>query len=178
MTDLITVARPYAKALYSLAAEQLSVQQWSESLTWLAAMAGHPAFAASIAHPKYTAEEVKIMMLDVLGARGNEEVKRFLDVLLKNGRLRLLPKIAEQFEVCKAQAEGVVHVVLETAFPISPFQQAELIDAISKKYGKFVQIEVRLHPELIGGVRLLIGDNVTDASIRGKLKAMLVSLKN
>ncbi|UGA39690.1 ATP synthase F1 subunit delta [Chromobacterium haemolyticum] len=92
--------------------------------------------------------------------------------------MTLLPQIAEQFEVFKAQAEGVVDAVVETAFALNDAQKAELTDTLSKKYGKSVRIDVRDNPDLIGGVRVLVGDDVIDASVRGKLQAMAVSLKN
>lgn len=178
MAELITVARPYAEAVYSLATEQHATQQWSESLSWLAAMVKNPDLEAIITNPKHTAQELEALMLDVLGARGNEDVKRFLAALIENNRLTLLPQIAEQFEVFKAQAEGVVDAVVETAFAMNDAQQAELTDTLSKKYGKSVRIDVRDNPDLIGGVRVLVGDDVIDASVRGKLQAMAVSLKN
>ncbi|MDF0605774.1 F0F1 ATP synthase subunit delta [Neisseriaceae bacterium TC5R-5] len=178
MAELITVARPYAEAVYSLATEQRSLDQWSQTLAWLAAMVNNPDLAAVITNPKHTAQELEALLLDVLGTHGNENSKSFLATLIESKRLMLLPYIAEQFEELKAQAEGIVEAVVETAYPMNDQQKAELTDMLSKKYGKTVQLDVHDNPNLIGGVRVMVGDEVIDASVRGKLQAMAVSLKN
>ncbi|OHX12541.1 F0F1 ATP synthase subunit delta [Chromobacterium sphagni] len=178
MAELITVARPYAEAVYSLATEQRSLDQWSDALSWLAAMVNNPDLAQVVTNPKHTAQEVEALMLDVLGNRGNEEVKRFLAALIENARLTLLPEIAAQFELLKAQSEDIVDAQVESAFAMSDAQQAELTTTLSRKYGKTVRLDVRENPALIGGVRVLVGDDVIDASVRGKLQAMAASLKN
>ncbi|KUM05194.1 F0F1 ATP synthase subunit delta [Chromobacterium subtsugae] len=178
MAELITVARPYAEAVYSLATEQRSLDQWSDALSWLAAMVNNPDLAQVVTNPKHTAQEVEALMLDVLGGRGNEDVKRFIAALIENARLTLLPEIAAQFELLKAQSEDIVDAQVESAFAMSDAQQAELTTTLSKKYGKTVRLDVRENPDLIGGVRVLVGDDVIDASVRGKLQAMAASLKN
>ena len=178
MAELITVARPYAEAVYSLAAEQQSQAKWSDALAWLAAMVTNPDVAQVVTNPKHTAQEVEALLLDVLGDRGNNDIKQFVVTLIENRRLTLLPEIADQFEQLKARSEGVVDAIVESAFPMDEAQKADLIAALTNKYGKTVRIEVREVAELIGGVRILIGDDVIDASVSGKLHAMAASLKN
>ncbi|KZE33561.1 ATP synthase F1 subcomplex delta subunit [Crenobacter luteus] len=178
MAELTTVARPYAEAVYSLASEAQRLDQWSEALRWLAAMVQNPEVAEYAANPKHTAQEVEALMLEVLGERADGEVKNFVRTLIENSRLTLLPQIAHQFELLKAQAEGAVDATVETAFPLSEEQKTELVQTLSKKYGRAVRLDVRENADLIGGVRVLVGDDVIDASVRGKLHAMAASLKN
>ncbi|MDN0074630.1 F0F1 ATP synthase subunit delta [Crenobacter sp. SG2303] len=179
MAELTTVARPYAEAVFSLANEQQRLGAWSEALAWLAAMVQNPVVTKFVTEPKHTAQEIEALVLNVLGAEQvNAEVKNLVVTLIANGRLLLLPEIAEQFELLKAEAEGVLDALAETAFPMTDEQKTELIDTLSKKYGKTVRLDVRVTPELIGGVRVLVGDDVIDASIRGKLQDMAASLKN
>lgn len=178
MADIITVARPYAEAVFSLATEQKTLSQWSDALAWLAAMVSNPDVAEVVTNPKHTAHEVEALMLDVLGERANGEVKSFIAALIENTRLMLLPEIARQFELLKSEAEGSVDAVVESAFPMTDEQKAELTATLTGKYGKSVRLDVRVIPELIGGVRVLIGDDVIDASVSGKLHAMAASLKN
>ncbi|MCW3480152.1 F0F1 ATP synthase subunit delta [Neisseriaceae bacterium JH1-16] len=179
MAELTTVARPYAEAVFSLANEQQRLGAWSEALAWLAAMVQNPAVTEFVTEPKHTAQEIEALVLNVLGAeRDTAEVKNLVATLIANGRLLLLPQIAEQFELLKAEAEGVLDALAETAFPMTDAQRAELTDTLSKKYGKTVRLDVRVTPELIGGVRVLLGDDVIDASVRGKLHDMAASLKN
>jgi F-type H+-transporting ATPase subunit delta len=178
MAELITVARPYAEAVFSLATEQKRLDPWSETLAWLAAMVNNQDVAEVATNPKNTAKEVEALMLGVLGERADEAVKGFVRALIENSRLMLLPEIANQFELLKAQAEGVIEAIAETAFPMSEEQKADLTATLSKKYGKTVRLDVRENADLIGGVRVLVGDDVIDASVRGKLHAMAAGLKN
>ena len=178
MAEIITVARPYAEAVYSLATEAKRLDTWSEALVWLAAMVNNPDVAEVVTNPKHTAQQVEALMLDVLGERGNDDVKRFVATLIENNRLLLLPEIARQFELLKAEAEGIIDGIVETAFPMTDDQLSELTATLSRKYGKTVRLEVQVDAELIGGVRVLIGDDVIDTSVRGKLHAMAASLKN
>jgi F-type H+-transporting ATPase subunit delta len=178
MAELITVARPYAEAVFSLATETKRLDHWSEALQWLAGLVNNPDVAEIVANPKNTAQEVEALMLGVLGERADEPVKGLVRTLIENSRLTLLPEIANQFETLKAQADGVVDAVAETAYPLTEEQKADLVATLSKKYGKTVRLDVRENAELIGGVRLLVGDDVIDASVRGKLQAMAAGLKN
>ena len=178
MAELITVARPYAEAVFSLASEAKRLDQWSEALGWLAAMVNNQDVANAVTNPKNTAKEVEALMLGVLAERADEAVKGLVHTLVENSRLMLLPEIANQFELLKAQAEGVVDAIAETAFPMSEEQKADLTTTLSKKYGKTVRLDVRDNADLIGGVRVLVGDDVIDASVRGKLHAMAAGLKN
>lgn len=178
MAELITVARPYAEAVYSLATEQQSQAKWSDALAWLAAMVANPDVAQVVTDPKHTAQEIEALFVDVLGDKASDDVKKFIVTLIENRRLTLLPQIAEQFEALKARAEGVLDAVVESAYALDDAMQADLIATLTKKYGKTVRIEVRVVPELIGGVRVLVGDDVIDASVSGKLQAMAASLKN
>jgi F-type H+-transporting ATPase subunit delta len=178
MAEFITVARPYAEAVFSLASEQKRLDAWLDALQWLAVMVNNPDVAEMVTNPKHTAQEVEALFVGVLGDRADESVKRFIDTLIENGRLTLLPEIARQFEALKAEAEGAVEARVETAFPLADAQAAELVDTLSKRYGKTVRLDVKVVSELIGGVRVLVGDDVIDASVRGKLHALAASLKN
>ncbi|AXK39218.1 F0F1 ATP synthase subunit delta [Crenobacter cavernae] len=178
MAELTTVARPYAEAVFSLASEAQRLDPWSEALRWLAAMVQNPEVAEYVTNPKHTAQEVEALMLDVLGERATDEVKNLIGALSENSRLTLLPEIANQFELFKAQTEGIVDATVESAFPMTEEQKSELAQTLSKKYGKTVRLDVHENADLIGGVRVLVGDDVIDASVRGKLHAMAASLKN
>lgn len=178
MAEIITVARPYAEAVFSLASEQKRLDAWLEALVWLAAMVDNPDVAKVVTNPKHTAQEIEALMLDVLGKRGDESVKQFVATLLENNRLMLLPEIARQYEALKSQAEGVTEALVSSAFPLSDAEVADLTGTLSKRYDKTVRLTVSVDPELIGGVRVKIGDDVIDASVRGKLNELAASLKN
>ena len=110
----------------------------------------------------------------MLGDRADVEVKNFIDALQENHRLTLLPEIARQFELLKSREESVVEATVESAFPLNDQQAQELAGTLKAKFGKDVRLSTSVDPDLIGGVRIKVGDDVIDASVRGKLQAMAV----
>lgn len=178
MAELITVARPYAEAVFSLACGQKRLDDWLTTLQWLAAMVNNPDVAEIATSPKHSAQEVEALFLDILGERANDDVKRFIVTLVENGRLMLLPEIASQYRALKAEAEGMLDAYVQTAYALTETQASELVACLSKRYGKTVRLDVKVNPELIGGARVFVGDDVIDASVRGKLYTLAASLKN
>lgn len=178
MAEIVTIARPYAEAVYRIAAEQERLDSWSRTLAALALMATTPDMVSVLTDPSVSASQLEELIWGVLGDYADGDVKRFVVTLVENHRLLALPEIACQFERLKTNAEGRVEARVETAFPLTAEQRADLIKVLSEKYHKTVQLDVSENPELIGGVRIFVGDNVIDASVRGKLHAMAVSLKN
>lgn len=178
MAEIITVARPYAEAVFRLAKDANRLAPWGEALAVLAAMMEHSEVVTLVTNPKSTAQEVGKLIVDVLGDRADVEVKNFIAALQENHRLTLLPEIARQFELLKSREESVVEATVESAFPLNDQQAQELAGTLKAKFGKDVRLSTSVDPDLIGGVRIKVGDDVIDASVRGKLQAMAVSLKS
>lgn len=178
MAELITVARPYAEAVFRVAKDEQSLAQWGEALAWLSALLSDPAMLGVVTSPETTPALAEKLLADLLGAKGTASVKNLVAALAENRRLVLLPEIANQFEALKKQEEGMLAAEVTSAFPLSDAQATELAETLKSKYGKAVELSVSVDPALIGGVSIQIGDDVIDTSVRGKLQAMAVSLKS
>jgi F-type H+-transporting ATPase subunit delta len=176
MAELITVARPYAEAVFRLAQETNSLPAWSEALAVLAAAAQDPLAVEFAANPKFSASQVQALLTDLLGARATPQVGNFVAAVLESRRFALLPYIADLFEQMKATAEGSVTAHIESAFELTAAQIDEIKGILAKRVGKKIDTTVSVDPELIGGVRMIIGDDVIDASVRGKLAALSARL--
>lgn len=176
MAELITVARPYAEASFRLARETGTLAAWSEALAVLSLVAQDPQAVALAHHPKFSLAQIQALLADILGPRATPQVGNFIAVVLESRRFALLPHVSELFEAMKAAEEGAVKAEIETAFPLDDSQLESLRTLMQTRLGRKVETTVRVEPELIGGVRMLIGDDVIDASVRGKLAAMSVSL--
>lgn len=176
MAELITVARPYAEAVFRLAKETNSLPAWSEALAVLASAAQDPLAVEFAANPKFSASQVQALLTDLLDARANAQVGNFLAAVLESRRFVLLRHIADLFEQLKAAEEGSVTAHIESAFELSGAQVEEIKAILAKRVGKKVDTTVSVDAELIGGVRMTIGDDVIDASVRGKLAALSVRL--
>lgn len=176
MAESATIARPYAEAVFRLAKNKQALEPWSDHLALLAAVARNPQIQAVIGNPKLTAGQVEALVLSICDQRLDEQGRNLVRVLIENRRLALLPEIQELFEALKAQQEGTVEATVMSAFALSDDELKALIQRLESKYKRQVKAQVKVDPELIGGVKVEIGDEVWDASVRAQLDAMAFAL--
>lgn len=174
MAELATIARPYAEALFKAAAAQAA--DASEWLDELAAIAGQEQLQAFAADPKVRAEQVFDVITGVMKAPLPEMGRNFLRTVIDNDRVAALPEIARQFRELVNAQRGVADATVESAFPIEAAQLADLQGVLEKRFGRQLRLQVQLRPELIGGVRVVVGDEVLDTSVKARLEQMRVAL--
>lgn len=177
MAELATIARPYAEAAFRLAREQNALAAWSDALGRLAQVAADPEAAKLIGHPNVAATQVEALFKAAAGS-DSTELGSFIHVLAENDRLTCLPDIAGQFEDMKRDNEGVRDAVIHSAFPLDDAQVANLKTLLEARFGSRLQLSVVVEAELIGGVKAVVGDQVLDTSVRGKLDAMRTALNS
>ena len=175
MAEITTLARPYAEAVFRLADAAGALAAWSGTLSRMAQVAGHPDMQATIGDPNLTSERLYGLMASLSGDL-NAEGQSFLRVLIANDRLVLLPTIHLMFEELKNEREGVVDADIATAFEFEGAQLATLVADLEKRFKRKINPQVTVDKSLIGGVRVVVGDEVVDASVRGKLNAMATGL--
>lgn len=177
MAELSTVARPYAEALFSVAqGSGQPLDAWLASTEELANLMAHPQVAEVVGDPNLDHAQVFGLLTGMLKAPLPETGGNFLKLLIENQRLAVLPEVAVQFRRLKNSAEGVADCLIETAFPLSDAQVAELVTSLAAKFGRRLKPEVRVNAELIGGVRATVGDQVLDGSVRARLTDMQTAL--
>jgi F-type H+-transporting ATPase subunit delta len=177
MAELATIARPYAEALFAVA-EGGDVAAWSALLQELAQVARLPEVLSVATSPKVTREQVVELLLAAAKSPQKEalEVKNFVRMLVGNHRLSLLPEIATQFEELKNAREGAADVLIVSAFPLEGQPLAELVASLERKFKRKLKPKVEVDPALIGGVRVTVGDEVLDSSVRARLAGMQTAL--
>ena len=177
MAELLTLARPYAKAAFAYASEQGALDTWSNALQMLTATVQDEAFSAYISRPELTPAEKVKAFVHVLGADlSNPAIENFLSLLAENDRLALLPEISAEYELLKAQNTNTLEVLIESAQALSAVQEQLLIDRLEKRFNAAVQVTVEVKPELLGGVVIRAGDQVIDDSALNKLEKMRTRL--
>jgi F-type H+-transporting ATPase subunit delta len=178
MAELATVARPYAEAAFKIATEQNALPVWGEMLKLSSAIMSDPTMQSAIDNPRLGAAEKESLFLSVAGDRLNAIGRSFIKTLVEADRITLLPQIETMFAALRNTAEGVADAQIVSALPLSDAQVAELKVVLEKRFGKKIVASVAVDPSLIGGARIVVGDQVVDGSIAGKLAAMAVQLKS
>lgn len=182
MAELVTIARPYAEAAFSVAqAESASTpkafEAWSEFLQKLAAISEDKQIRVLFGNPAVSPEQITKLIVETSGA-SNESMKNFIGLLSSNQRLEALSCVSGLYEDLKNQANATLSATIETAFKLSTAELSEIQALLEKKYGRSVKATPVLNEALIGGVRISVGDEVIDASVSGKLSTMATALMN
>jgi F-type H+-transporting ATPase subunit delta len=178
MAELVTIARPYAQAVFGLAKDSRQLAQWSEMLRFMTEVWSNERVQMALANPKFTKNDVERCLLGIYGERLDGVARNLLVILVRNDRLTALPHILGLYEQLREQYENIIEASVDSAFPLSDQQLASLVASLERRTGRKVQATVTLAPELIGGVTVKIGDDVWDASVRGQLNHMATALTN
>ncbi|MDZ7583362.1 MAG: F0F1 ATP synthase subunit delta [Thiobacillus sp.] len=177
MSELSTLARPYAEAVFRLARGEKDLAGWSSRLQSLALIVSDAQVARLIADPAVPAGRVAGLIVEVAGGDLGEHGGNFVKVLAENDRLSLLPEIDAQFEALKANAEGTLEATITSAQELSQAQLDDLVAGLETRFDRAVNVQVAVDPELIGGAVIAIGDQVIDGSVKGRLQRMSFALQ-
>jgi F-type H+-transporting ATPase subunit delta len=177
MAEPITVARPYAEAAFALAREQNALPTWSEMLRIATAVAADPQMQAALDNPKLSTENKEALFLSICGERLNADGRNFVRVLIEAERIGLISKIRDLFGALKDADEGLARANITSAFPLRDEQLSDLKRALERRFGKKIETTVSIDQSLIGGAKIVVGDTVIDASVKGELEAMANHLR-
>ena len=177
MAESLTLARPYADAAFKLAVEMNSLPAWSDAFSRLASVMRADEAQALIDNPRLSASSIGAVIGDAAGQLSKEQ-RNFVQILAENDRLSVLPEIASQFEEKRNRHEDVLDVKVTSAFALTGPQIADIVATLQSRYGCKVKATADVDSDLIGGVSIRVGDEVIDASVRGKLAQLAATLKN
>ncbi len=172
MAEAITIARPYANAVFAIAQEKAELKAWSELLEVLSQTVADPAMQSIIASPSVNEEQVLGLMTDIAGEAMTDDATSFLALLANNNRLQLLSDIAVIFEELRAEAEQVMIAEVSAARALTKKQQANIAAALKKRTGRDVTLNVEIDESLLGGAIIRAGDLIIDGSALGKLNRL------
>lgn len=182
MAEKITIARPYAKALFELAFERRQLPQWLDVLAVAAAIAEDAGIQQLLTSPHLTTSQHGDLFIEILeqalGKRGNldpalaEGMRNFVRTLAVNRRLALLPGIFTIFARLKAESENTMDVTVRSAVPLDDALQDKYAGALRKRLKREVRVKGEVDPSLLGGAVLQADDLVIDGSLRGRLERL------
>jgi F-type H+-transporting ATPase subunit delta len=175
MSQPLTLARPYARAAFELAAVCNALGEWAKKLAFAAQAAADPQVRALFGNPRVGPAELASLFLPD-GEPADSTFTSFINLLADNQRLHALPEITALFEQRKREAEKVLQVRVRTAAPIDASETARLKDALKRRFGRDIELEQSVDPAVIGGAVIDAGDVVIDGSVRGRLHQLEAAL--
>ena len=179
MTESSNIARPYARAVFELAAQQKDLAGWSARLDLLAAIAANADVVRLAGNPRVSAGQLEELILGVAAAADklNEQTVNFVKLLVSNGRIGILPEIVRAYAALRAEAENTVAAEIITAAEIDARQREQFTTALQAKLGRTVKLEFAVDRELVGGAVVRAGDWVIDGSVRAQLEQLVGALR-
>lgn len=175
MSQALTLARPYARAAFSLARDAGSLPAWSDALAFAARVAADPGVHVLLGNPRLTHDEA-VMLLSP--EADNALFGRFLAELAEHGRLPLLPEIAGLYDELRFEAERVVKARVTSAVELPASELETIKAALARRFGRAVDVETAIDASLIGGAVIDAGDVVIDGSLKGKLGRLEAALSH
>jgi len=175
MAELATIARPYAEALFK-AVSAGNGAFLAEQVSLLGQVAADPATRQFADSPKVQPAQVFDLVSGVAGIVLDAKVANLLQVVIENGRLAALPEVAAQFKALVNAQSGSSDALVQSAFPLDDAALTEVVATLEKRFGRKLNARVEVDAELIGGIRVVVGDEVLDTSVKARLEQMKVAL--
>ncbi len=172
MSAYVTLARPYAKAIFNQAKSANKIQQWSDWLEYLEALTTHYEMDAFIKSPKSSKAKVAEVLTEIAGQRIDKEAKNLLTLLSDNKRLGIIPDIRRLFEQYRAVDEGSLNVQVTVPYPLEDNERQSVVTALQAALQKTIHIDTTIDPSIIGGIIVRAGDHIIDGSVRGNLNRL------
>ncbi|MFA0039918.1 F0F1 ATP synthase subunit delta [Vibrio sp. 10N.261.52.A1] len=177
MSDLTTIARPYAKAAFDFAVEKGELDQWSQMLSFAAEVAQnndiHNLLSSSL-----TAEKLAEVFIAVCGEQFDEFGQNLIKVMAENGRLMAFPDVCKEFLLLKQEHEKEIDVEVTSAVELSEEQRADISSKLELRLARKVQLNCSIDETLLSGVIIRAGDLVIDNSARGRLDRLSDALQS
>ncbi|WP_024852121.1 F0F1 ATP synthase subunit delta [Hydrogenovibrio kuenenii] len=172
MAELMTIARPYAEAIFAVAKEESKLDAWSETLTNLSAIVSDEAMQAFMANPEASDEQISDVFKAVLKGSQDKELDNLLSVMFENKRLQALTFVSELFENMKAEEEKKVRATVISARAATVEQKKKLSAALNAKFDAEVEINYEEDSSLIAGIKIIVGDWAIDGSALSQLNKL------
>lgn len=177
MAEVATIARPYAEALFK-AVGGSDARALAEQVEAIGAVAADVQLRQFADNPKVTDQQVFDLVASVAKVALDTKVTNLLNVVIENGKLPALPEIAAQFRALVNASSGVSDATIQSAFPLDAAQLADTVAVLEKRFGRKLNATVQVDDSLIGGIRVVVGDEVLDTSVKARLEQMKVALTN
>ncbi|MCH9698585.1 MAG: F0F1 ATP synthase subunit delta [Gammaproteobacteria bacterium] len=172
MSAQITLARPYAKAIFNQAKLSDKVEQWSEWLNYLDILTSDPEMEMFIQSPKSSKDKVSQVLTEIAEKHVGDQAKNLIALLTMNKRLSIVPDIVALFEQYRANDEGSVNVQVTVPYGLEDHERNTIVTALQSALNKTIQLDATVDASIIGGMIVRAGDQIIDGSVLGNLNRL------
>ena len=177
MAEISTIARPYAVAIFNLAKEENALSEWSDMLSLMSGIIENDDINSFIIDSKVLDTDREKLILNICGDKINASGQNLIKLLVEYKRLSILSEITLLFEELKAKDEGVIEAEIIMADQPDKKMVENLLKSLEKRFNKKIEGKVVIDKSIVGGTKIIVGDTVIDASVRGQLDNLAYTLK-
>jgi F-type H+-transporting ATPase subunit delta len=177
MSELTTIARPYAKAAFDFAIEANTVENWLEMLVFAAEVANDTTIKSYLSGGA-SVEQAQDIFLKVCDVQLDSNGQNLIKVMAENQRLLVLPQVVTQFRELKTEHEKTVSVDVTSAVELTAEQETTLCAALEKRLARKVKLNCKIDANVVSGLVIKAGDMVIDGSVRGKLNRLATIMQS
>jgi len=177
MSELTTVARPYARAAFEFAVDNNNIDAWSAMLFFTAEVVKNPTMVKILTSDK-TAQELANLFISVCENQLDEHGLNLIKIMAENGRLRVLPRVAQLFADLEDEYKKQIDVTVVSAYTLSKKQEEELSNSLEKRFARKVNLNCSVDKTVITGMVITAGDLVIDSSAKGQLTRLSNALQS
>jgi F-type H+-transporting ATPase subunit delta len=177
MSELTTVARPYARAAFEFATEHKCIDAWSDMLQFAARVAENSTIA-ELLKGKKAAQELAGIFLNVCGDQLDKHGQNFIKIMAENERLSVLPRVIELYRDLEDEYKKQADVSVVSAYALTKKQKEELSKSLAKRLARKVNLNCSIDKSLISGMVITAGDLVIDSTAKGQLNRLSNTLQS
>lgn len=177
MSDLTTVARPYARAAFEFAVTANDIEAWSTMLLFASEVAQNATMAEVLTSDK-APQYIANLFLKVCDDQLDNNGQNFIKILAENGRLRVLPRVAQLYAELEYEHKKEINVDVISAYELSASQLTELSNSLQKRLSRKINLNCTVDETLIAGMVITAGDLVIDSSAVGQLNRLSITLQS
>ena len=177
MAEISTIARPYAVAIFNLAKEEKALSKWLDMLSLMSRIVENEDINSFIHDSKVLDADREKLILNICGDKIDSAGKNLIKLLVEYKRLLILSEITLLFEELKDKDEGVIEAEIIMVDQPDKKMVENLLQSLEKRFYKKIEGKVVIDKSIIGGTKIIVGDTVIDASVRGQLDNLAYTLK-
>ena len=178
MSNVTTLARPYAKAAFDLADASDATARWNDMLALASALVSEESMANLLQSPEVSGKQTVEILSDVAGESFDDRFRDYLSVLAENKRFRLIPEIAKLYQKLREEADKLLRVKVVSAFALDENQATRMKDALGRRFEREILLENEVDSSIIGGAIVYADGQVIDGSLKDRLAKLSNSLSN